>query len=498
MRRTDILVVLLAAATLAAAPGCQRSQRARPGDVDVVVVARAAPDDPVVASAWVRVTGVTSTGAAYDQWIECVHEPEHLEAELEGLPAGSYRLHGKAFAVPPADPATAVADYESPTDPPFDIVPRASRLAVLVLDRAAGSSAAAPASSALVEATTGNHAPRVDGVVAAAPAVDTSDTNEVGVAATASDPDGAGDLASYAWDEVLVAAQPPAAGALTAEGVGPPPAPTALSGSFTSVEAAATRYRPPAGFDGVVLLTVTVRDRKGATSAVTIAIVAKPTSSPGAIAIVALVNVFPEIRGLAATAAQLAPLGSTTLSATAFDANGDPLSYAWSDGGCGGTFGTPAAASTTWRAPAAAGFCTVTVAVEDLDRAVPPTKRGGRVVGTLGLAVSSAAGAFAPEFTLASVAPSAAAAPGGTLWFLAQAVDPRPAPLPPAPISAYAWSDGAGGAFLPLVPGDPSYVAWTAPACGGATAPVAMTVTATATGSAASSSFAFPVTLVCP
>jgi hypothetical protein len=77
-----------------------------------------------------------------------------------------------------------------------------------------------------------------------------------------------------------------------------------------------------------------------------------------------LLNAAPFIDSLVTPSSSVAPGGSLSLVATAHDPNpGDTLSYAWS--ATAGAISSPAAASTSWTAPASTGIQTLTFTVTD-------------------------------------------------------------------------------------------------------------------------------------
>jgi hypothetical protein len=74
-------------------------------------------------------------------------------------------------------------------------------------------------------------------------------------------------------------------------------------------------------------------------------------------------NAAPRITGLTVDAYVVAPGGSVSLSVTAVDPDGDPLTWAWSS--AAGSFSDPAAAATQWTAPEAQGSAMLRVGVSD-------------------------------------------------------------------------------------------------------------------------------------
>ncbi|MFP2905492.1 Ig-like domain-containing protein [Pyxidicoccus sp. 3LFB2] len=127
----------------------------------------------------------------------------------------------------------------------------------------------------------------------------------------------------------------------------------------------------PAGADRVFTATA-----YGAASTILYAGQAGPMAlQPGRVAAVFLLlqqvnppppfeNEAPIIDSLTVSTNEVAPGASVTLSAAAHDNNpGDTLTYTWS--APGGTFSAPAAASTTWTAPAAAGVQRIQLEVRD-------------------------------------------------------------------------------------------------------------------------------------
>jgi choice-of-anchor C domain-containing protein len=74
-------------------------------------------------------------------------------------------------------------------------------------------------------------------------------------------------------------------------------------------------------------------------------------------------NTAPFIHAVSASADKVAPGATVRLAANASDADGDPLSYAWS--AKAGTFNTPEDSNSTWTAPSVVGTQVLTLTVSD-------------------------------------------------------------------------------------------------------------------------------------
>ncbi len=96
-------------------------------------------------------------------------------------------------------------------------------------------------------------------------------------------------------------------------------------------------------------------------------------------------NSAPVITSLVAAPSTVSPGGTVTLSAGAEDADGDPLSYAWSVSA--GAFSSASSAGTSWTAPAQPGSYTLTLTVTD--------SRGATATAQVTLTVRTATGSAA-------------------------------------------------------------------------------------------------------
>lgn len=466
-RRSAIAAVVLAAA-------CARAASAPDPTLEVLATVRPGAG---AASAWVRLSGATAGGASHDAWYELSPSSGGFAASI-AAPAGSFLLEAVAFAAPTASPDAAAPDFALAEPVAVDVGRPVTAVAV-VLDAA---DAGAAARSAVAAVVTKNTAPRVTALTAAPIPVDSADPAALlTLAATAVDKEA--QPLTYAW----TATYSPVLAVGTAPGV------------FSAPAAASTTWKPPPNYAGTVTFKLVATDPLGASGAMSLAVAVKPMSAWGSVAFTVTVNNFPDVTQLTVSDGQPAPGASATLAVTAVDPDLDPLAYAWDDGGCGGTFQAGAAATATWAAPGATASCRLTVVVRDLVKGTT-TPKGGATSSSVTVAVGEPSAALAPIFTTCVSTVAAPVRPGDVVSFFVAAEELAGTPPAPTPVSSFAWDDGTGraGAFVALAPPATDAVAWTAPACGAATAPMDLTIAATATGSAAIATFPFPIRVSCP
>jgi hypothetical protein len=194
-------------------------------------------------------------------------------------------------------------------------------------------------------------------------------------------------------------------------------------------------------------LTLTVEDTKGAKSAVSIRIQIAYEYGRGNVSVFAELNHWPDVTLVEITDgdAQIGPATAIGLKVHAADADGDPLTYLWSND-CGGTFGSPAAAVTTFTAPGSTASCKLSVKVED--------GRGGTNSSFLVINVGPPPTAFAPLVNKAFQSAVVWQA-GQAVAFRVYATDPQGGDL------TYAW--GEAGPVTAIESGG-SQLDWTAPA----------------------------------
>ena len=197
-----------------------------------------------------------------------------------------------------------------------------------------------------------NEPPVLDSVVVSANTV--LPGGSITLAVTAHDPNG--DPLSFAW--------------------------TATGGTFSSPASPSTAWTAPAT-EGVHRLQLEVTDAKGTSVAVNFDIGVQREGATGSADVTIGFNTWSEVRAMKAAPSVLSAGGTTALSATAVDAEGDALAYVWSTD-CVGTFSnaTTAAPSFALGPVPSTGRCSFRVTVSD--------GRGGQQTGSLVLQVGTA------------------------------------------------------------------------------------------------------------
>nr|WP_240672382.1 kelch repeat-containing protein [Corallococcus coralloides] len=242
---------------------------------------------------------------------------------------------------------------------------------------------------------------------------------------------------------------------------------SATAGTFASTTERFTSWTAPMS-TGIQTLTLTVTDSRGLASSAILVVNVLPEGEGEAELSISF-NSAPEVSSLDAVPTQLVVGQPTSVSVTASDPEGDPLSYAWS-ASCAGTWAdasTPSARFTPSLAPAeACNNCRLSVAVSD--------GRGGHNTGTVALCVTSTPPVNHLEpVILRSYRSSDTASPGQVLTYEVVASDPEGSAL------SFAWDSSVGTTGAATQVGTHSRVTWTAPAClrPGTTPTVSVTVT---------------------
>jgi formylglycine-generating enzyme required for sulfatase activity len=291
-----------------------------------------------------------------------------------------------------------------------------------------------------------NSAPRIDSMTASSNAVSPGDV--VSLAATAHDPDA--EALTYAW--------------------------TATGGTFTNGTSLAAQWTAPAT-EGSYNLTIRATDPKSAVAATTFTVNVAAANARGKAAVSTILNTWPEVALVNASATRINIGESTSLTITASDADSDVLQYAWT-ATCAGTFNNPSAQapSFTIAAPLPAGnACALVASVTD--------GRGGTNTGQLSIATGAAATGLPPVIDTTFQSSDTAAA-GAPIVLRVSAHDPESTSL------TFAWAASSGTLGAPATTGGTSEVSWAAPAVFGANASITATVT---DGSGASTVVAFGV-----
>jgi hypothetical protein len=468
---------VLAVATICVA--CASGAVGETGDVSLTTTVRSAISGGQkipVSTVWVHVFGTTSKGQAVDQWYRAIGTSGQYVLTLSKVAIGTYLAHGRAYSSATAVP-TDVPDFESVGDAGFVVTSKATTPVTLTLQQ---NTARWPPDQV------DNFAPVVDSLMASTSTVDSSaSATPITLRATASDPDGPDDLAGHVW----TAAYAP---------------PVTTPGPFDSPELLQTLWTPPPGYEGTVTFTFTVSDKKFARSSVSMSLLVSKSFGSGSATIAIELNHSPDVLGLTTTDGQLSPGETTQFTVVAVDPDGDDLHYAWDDGACGGTFGSPDQPTTTYQATFAELACPITATVSDFRAVSPFDARGASTLSTLTVNVVRLPPQFAPEFVYSAWSGAAGVPypPGSPMRFFVDAIQREGTPPVAVPAVDYWWDDRLGGDFDPLSGTDYRRVSWAVPGCGGETAPYVVNVTVWAIGSVASGGLTtpltFPVTVACP
>jgi formylglycine-generating enzyme required for sulfatase activity len=279
-----------------------------------------------------------------------------------------------------------------------------------------------------------NSAPRIDSMTASSNAVSPGDV--VSLAATAHDPDA--EALTYAW--------------------------TATGGTFTNGTSLAAQWTAPAT-EGSYNLTIRATDPKSAVAATTFTVNVAAANARSKAAVSTVLNTWPEVALVNASATRINVGESTLLTITASDADSDVLQYAWT-ATCAGTFDNPSAQapSFTIAAPLPAGnACALVASVTD--------GRGGTNTGQLSIATGAAVATGLAPVVDTTFQSSDTAAAGSPIVLRVTAHDPESTSL------TFAWTASSGTLGAPVTSGGTSEVSWTAPAVFGANATISATVT---------------------
>ena len=227
---------------------------------------------------------------------------------------------------------------------------------------------------------------------------------------------------------------------------------TSTAGSFSPASADTTTWTAPAT-PGIQTLTFTVKDDGGLSASISLT-VNVIVSGQGTAKLDITFNTSPVVTGLNATVSQLAVGQSTSITASASDADGDSLTYDWS-ATCAGTWANKTSSIAQFTPSALpAGLCNnceLTVTVSDGE--------GLQTTGTLSLCVSTPASNHLEPVITTTYGSSDSASAGQELTFEVRASDPEGSPL------SFSWVANTGVRGTETTGTSTSRTTWTAPAC---------------------------------
>jgi predicted phosphodiesterase len=340
-----ITLLALAAAACSSGP-------ARTGQLKVTAAASALGSG--VAGVWVQLTN-TSTNQAVEGWT--TNDAGVWTTTFQAVPVGTYDVYAKAV-----DGSGAI-QYETPKPypgGPIVVTPSGSATLTLVLQQKTPAPPPANTAPYFVSLYTNQQT--------------ISSRSAVQLTATAADPD-AGDALTFSWS------------AQADLGTFGAPTSTATTSSVA--------WTPPG--TGAFVLTCRVQDSHGATASLSIAITVSDAATTGSVNVVNVqLNDFPAVQGIALSNGPARVGQPLLLTATASDANGDPLSFTWTVASCAGSFAsqsdtsTTSAVSFTPSAEPAGGACLLTVKADD--------GKGGTGTATLGVTFQAGVTGAGPQF----------------------------------------------------------------------------------------------------
>ncbi len=233
-------------------------------------------------------------------------------------------------------------------------------------------------------------------------------------------------------------------------------------GGFSAPAAATTTWTAPLA-DGDQTLILTVTDNHGASTSASTVIHVSASNGRGQADVSVGFNTWPAVTDLVAAPGYIVLGSPTSVTATASDADGDALTYAWTSSCTSGSWSSTTTQAVAFTLPASATdtSCDLVVAVSD--------GRGGSATGQLTLPVGKPV-IITPPIVTAKIQSTPVVDVDGSVNFAVEASDPEGSPL------TFSWA-AADGVLSNQVDGaGSSQVVWTAPATAKASYTVSVTV----------------------
>ncbi|MCG8424560.1 MAG: DUF1565 domain-containing protein [Proteobacteria bacterium] len=242
---------------------------------------------------------------------------------------------------------------------------------------------------------------------------------------------------------------------------------TATAGSFDDASSATPTWTAPEQ-TGPQTLTITLSDSNGGVLRVSVVVDVQTFYGHGGAIINVVVNTWPVVAQITTAPALLKPGQAATAEIDASDADGDSLSFSWTDPGgeCAGSFDDATSASPVWTAPPATPSgeqCVLRVDISD--------GRGGSNYGEVTVYVSDRNIPIIPPRITSRSQTRSQGAPEQTIRFAVTAEDDQ------SDVLDFAWTANAGTFTSTLNDNQHSEVEWTIPYLCGEPAIVTVTIT---------------------
>ncbi|EIE01053.1 FG-GAP repeat protein [Leptospira licerasiae] len=231
---------------------------------------------------------------------------------------------------------------------------------------------------------------------------------------------------------------------------------SATGGSFSNSNILNPVWTSPST-PGQYTITLTVSDQLGASSTLSFTADVQLGYGTGYGSINVGSNSSPFVSNVISDPTSIPPGASTNISLTAFDPDGDTISYSWGSS-CAGSFDNANAQDPVFTASPSAslGPCTLSVSLSD--------GNGGSNLGNFTIQISQTQTVNLAPQILSSFQTALALDPSGNMLFRVTATDPENTPL------SFSWNSSSGVVGTPTntINGNltTSEMVWTAPTCG--------------------------------